>query len=226
MTTRTGAGRNARTRFMVLARAGKVAAWTALMPLTGRTHQLRAHAVLIGCPILGDGKYGGKDAHPTGAPKGLMLHARELDLPGAKRGTAAPDGRAAAAVQGRPALGRPLRPGDARRHAGRVGWTDGPSKSPKLIVFDCDGTLVDSQATIVTCAQAAFRAAGLTVPSAEAVRRIVGLSLVEAMHELLPEAGPGHGGTGGRALSWGVHRLSRAAGLPRAAVPRRARAPG
>ena len=39
-----GAGRNARTRFMVLARAGKVAAWTALMPLTGRTHQLRAHA--------------------------------------------------------------------------------------------------------------------------------------------------------------------------------------
>ena len=38
---------------------------------------------LIGCPILGDGKYGGKDAHPMGAPKGLMLHARELDLPGA-----------------------------------------------------------------------------------------------------------------------------------------------
>ena len=80
-----GAGRNARTRFMVLARAGKVAAWTALMPLTGRTHQLRAHAALIGCPILGDGKYGGKEAHPTGAPKGLMLHARELELPGPGR---------------------------------------------------------------------------------------------------------------------------------------------
>ena len=77
-----GSGRNARTRFMVLARAGKVAAWTALMPLTGRTHQLRAHAALIGCPIVGDGKYGGKAAHPTGAPKGLMLHARELELPG------------------------------------------------------------------------------------------------------------------------------------------------
>ena len=80
-----GSGRNARTRFMVLARAGKVAAWTALMPLTGRTHQLRAHTALIGCPILGDGKYGGKDAHPTGAPKGLMLHARELELPGPGR---------------------------------------------------------------------------------------------------------------------------------------------
>ncbi|MFO1073761.1 MAG: RluA family pseudouridine synthase [Geminicoccaceae bacterium] len=76
-----GDGRNARTRFMVLARAGKVAAWTALMPLTGRTHQLRVHCAAIGCPILGDGKYGGKAAHPTGAPKGLALHARELDLP-------------------------------------------------------------------------------------------------------------------------------------------------
>jgi 23S rRNA pseudouridine955/2504/2580 synthase len=80
-----GDGRNARTRFMVLARAGKVAAWTALVPLTGRTHQLRAHAAAIGCPILGDGKYGGKAAHPTGAPKGLMLHARELELPGPGR---------------------------------------------------------------------------------------------------------------------------------------------
>jgi 23S rRNA pseudouridine955/2504/2580 synthase len=80
-----GSGRNARTRFMVLARAGKVAAWTGLTPLTGRTHQLRAHAALIGCPILGDGKYGGKAVHPTGAPKGLMLHARELELPGPGR---------------------------------------------------------------------------------------------------------------------------------------------
>jgi 23S rRNA pseudouridine955/2504/2580 synthase len=78
--------KNARTRFMVLARAGKVAAWTALVPLTGRTHQLRAHCAAIGCPILGDGKYGGRDAHPNGAPKGLMLHARELDLPHPARG--------------------------------------------------------------------------------------------------------------------------------------------
>src|SRR5215218_9373055 len=60
----------------------------------------------------------------------------------------------------------------------------------RLIIFDCDGTLVDSQATIVTCAQAAFAAAGLAVPPPAAIRRIVGLSLVEAMHELMPEAGP------------------------------------
>lgn len=60
----------------------------------------------------------------------------------------------------------------------------------RLIVFDCDGTLVDSQATIVACARAAFVAAGLNPPSADAVRRIVGLSLVEAMLELLREPDP------------------------------------
>ena len=66
-----------------------------------------------------------------------------------------------------------------------------PAQSPiRLIVFDCDGTLVDSQATIVTCAQAAFRAEGLAPPSAEAIRRIVGLSLVEAVMELMAEPDP------------------------------------
>lgn len=57
----------------------------------------------------------------------------------------------------------------------------------RLVVFDCDGTLVDSAATIVACAQAAFRAEGMPPPPAEAVRRIVGLSLVEACLRLLPE---------------------------------------
>lgn len=57
----------------------------------------------------------------------------------------------------------------------------------RLIVFDCDGTLVDSQAAIVTCVQTAFAGERLPPPSAEAVRRIVGLSLVEAVLALLPE---------------------------------------
>ena len=55
----------------------------------------------------------------------------------------------------------------------------------RLIVFDCDGTLVDSQATIVACAQAAFAACDLKPPSDHAVRQIVGLSLEPAMRHLL-----------------------------------------
>jgi phosphoglycolate phosphatase len=57
----------------------------------------------------------------------------------------------------------------------------------RLIVFDCDGTLVDSQAVIVACVQAAFAREGLSPPLAQAVRQIVGLSLVQAMLQLMPE---------------------------------------
>lgn len=60
----------------------------------------------------------------------------------------------------------------------------------RLIVFDCDGTLVDSQATIVACVQAAFAAEGLAPPSACAIRRIVGLSLEPALSALLPDPDP------------------------------------
>lgn len=77
----SGAGVSARTVYRVVARAGRIASWLALRPLTGRTHQLRVHCALLGTPIIGDGKYGGARAHPAGAPKGLMLHARELRLP-------------------------------------------------------------------------------------------------------------------------------------------------
>jgi phosphoglycolate phosphatase len=61
---------------------------------------------------------------------------------------------------------------------------------PCLIVFDCDGTLVDAQAGIIQAVAEAFGAAGLPAPSAEAVRRGVGLSLEAAVERLLPEAGP------------------------------------
>ena len=58
----------------------------------------------------------------------------------------------------------------------------------KLAVFDCDGTLVDSQANIVRAMAECFAESGLVPPEAHAVRRVVGLSLVEAMHALLPDA--------------------------------------
>ncbi len=74
-------GQKAKTRYRTISRAGKVSAWLALQPLSGRTHQLRVHCALMDCPILGDPKYGGAKARPDGAPAGLMLHAKELDLP-------------------------------------------------------------------------------------------------------------------------------------------------
>ena len=55
----------------------------------------------------------------------------------------------------------------------------------RLAVFDCDGTLVDSEATIRLAMDRAFEAAGLTVPG-EATRGIIGLSLPEAMTILYP----------------------------------------
>lgn len=62
--------------------------------------------------------------------------------------------------------------------------------SVKLAVFDCDGTLVDSQANIVAAMADAFARAGLSEPDPHATRRIVGLSLTEAMAAMLPDAKP------------------------------------
>jgi phosphoglycolate phosphatase len=60
----------------------------------------------------------------------------------------------------------------------------------RLALFDCDGTLVDSQHAIVLCMEAAFGRAGLTAPDRHATRRVVGLSLVNAVHMLLPDHEP------------------------------------
>ncbi|MBS7546107.1 HAD-IA family hydrolase [Ancylobacter oerskovii] len=54
----------------------------------------------------------------------------------------------------------------------------------KLVLFDCDGTLVDSQHVIVSAMTRAFARAGIERPSREAILGIVGLSLVEAMRTL------------------------------------------
>ncbi len=60
----------------------------------------------------------------------------------------------------------------------------------KLAVFDCDGTLVDSQANIIAAMADAFARAGLPEPDPHATRRIVGLSLTEAMTAMLPGGDP------------------------------------
>lgn len=58
----------------------------------------------------------------------------------------------------------------------------------KLAIFDCDGTLVDSQANICHAMECAFDKAGMTPPPRDVIRRTVGLSLVDIMRVLLPDA--------------------------------------
>jgi phosphoglycolate phosphatase len=58
----------------------------------------------------------------------------------------------------------------------------------KLAVFDCDGTLIDSQVNILRAMGQSFARHGLAPPPDHAIRRVVGLSLVESMQMLLPDA--------------------------------------
>ena len=58
----------------------------------------------------------------------------------------------------------------------------------RLAIFDCDGTLVDSGATIYRALAETFRQSGIAVPPPVLARRVIGLSLVEAMAGLVPDA--------------------------------------
>lgn len=79
-------GKFARSEFRVIERAAKKAAFIAMWPRTGRTHQLRVHAAVGDFPIIGDEKYGNVDAsnetiEALGLAPRLHLHAARIMLP-------------------------------------------------------------------------------------------------------------------------------------------------
>lgn len=110
----------ARTDYVTIDAMGDRAAWVALRPVTGRTHQLRAHMAELGCPIVGDGKYGTNATEKQDGRYGvqlggeisrkLHLHARHLSLPH-------PSGRGAVSVTA------PL-PEHMRRTWSTFGWEE------------------------------------------------------------------------------------------------------
>ncbi|GLI92501.1 RluA family pseudouridine synthase [Methylocystis echinoides] len=86
------------TYYAIVDKVAPRCAWLSMKPLTGRTHQLRAHAEAIGHPIFGDPKYGHRPeddvrrrdplrAMPEGLERKLHLLARRLVLPHPKGGT-------------------------------------------------------------------------------------------------------------------------------------------
>ena len=84
----TEGAKRAITQYATLYRVASRASWVAMEPITGRTHQLRAHMSEIGHPIIGDGKYGGSGQENLGdgwgaqlggiISKKLHLHARMM----------------------------------------------------------------------------------------------------------------------------------------------------
>ena len=196
----TPGAKHAQSDYLTLATAAKRAAWVALSPITGRTHQLRAHMAEIGHPIVGDGKYGTNrqtnEGDGWGAQLGgevsrkLHLHARSLGLTHPVTGQTL-------------TLVAPL-PDHMARTWDLFGWDSaevpagslrgrGSPVTRALAIFDVDGTLIDSQEQIVAAMRSAFDRSGLAAPDRTRMLSVVGLSLTEAFEAWCPASRPRQG---------------------------------
>jgi 23S rRNA pseudouridine955/2504/2580 synthase len=68
------------TEYEVIDYVSNELSFIALYPITGRKHQLRIHLKNINCPILGDGKYGGKEAFKNNLHNKIHLHAYKIEI--------------------------------------------------------------------------------------------------------------------------------------------------
>ncbi len=77
----TNSGKPAHTLYQILDNVGEKFALIMVSPLTGRTHQIRAHMEYLGTPIVGDNKYYGQERQRfTNISNKLHLHAYKIDL--------------------------------------------------------------------------------------------------------------------------------------------------
>jgi 23S rRNA pseudouridine955/2504/2580 synthase len=86
----TSGADHAVSNYRIVEQAGQSLSWLEMQPYTGRTHQLRVHAVHIGHPIIGDPKYFDADQNwelPGGIQNRLHLHARRIVIPHPDGGT-------------------------------------------------------------------------------------------------------------------------------------------
>ena len=77
----TAEGQKAITDYQVVEEAARRAAFVALRPHTGRTHQIRVHLSALRTPIIGDRKYGGADAMVEGVSPKMHLFCRSMEIP-------------------------------------------------------------------------------------------------------------------------------------------------
>jgi len=82
-------GQKAQTLYHVVDSLAKKVSWLEMMPLSGRTHQLRVHCLTLNTPIVGDGKYMDKTRENMGLQdeNKLHLHARAIKIPHPRKGT-------------------------------------------------------------------------------------------------------------------------------------------